>query len=89
MLVGLSALTAYGLHRFYELFNQGPPLRLIPGSPDFAAQKLAFDARVTTSLVAEYHGIFLIAAVLCVAAGLVALGTLSARRTAGRTTVSR
>jgi MFS family permease len=89
MLVGLSGLTAYGLHRFYELFNQGPPLHLIPGSPDFAAQKAAFDARVTTALVAEYHGIFLIAAVLCAAAGTVALLTLSARRTAESTTVSR
>jgi len=89
MLVGLSALTAYGLHRFYELFNQGPPLRLIPGSADFAAQKAAFDTRVTTALVAEYHGIFLIAAGLCAAAALVALFGLSARRTAGSTTVSK
>ena len=89
MLVGLSALSAYGVHRFYELFNQGPALRLIPGSPDFAAQKAAFDARVTSALVAEYHDIFLIAAVLCLVAGLVVLVTLSARVTAGRTTVSR
>ena len=89
MLVGLSALSAYGVHRFYELFNQGPPLHLVPGSPQFAAQKAAFDARVTQALVAEYHGIFAIAAVLCVAAGLVVLLTLSARLTAGRTTVSR
>jgi MFS family permease len=89
MLVGLSALSAYGLHRFYELFNQGPTLRLIPGSPDFAVQKAAFDARVTSALVAEYHGIFLIAAMFCVAAALVALLTLSARLTTGSTTVSR
>ena len=89
MLVGLSALSAYGLHRFYELFSQGPTLHLIPGSPDFAAQKAAFDARVTSALVAEYHDIFLIASGLCVVAGLVALLTLSARLTAGRTTASR
>jgi len=89
MLVGLSALTAFGLHRFYDLFNQGPLLRLIPGSPDFEAQKAAFNARVTSALVAEYHGIFLIAAGLCAVAALVALLTLSARRTAGSTTVSR
>jgi MFS family permease len=89
MLIGLSALSAWGLHRFYELFNQGPVLHLIPGSPNFASQKAAFDARVTQALVAEYHGIFLIAAGLCAAAGLVALLTLSARLTAGRTTVSR
>jgi len=89
MLVGLSALSAYGLHRFYELFNSGPKLALIPGSPDFAAQKAAFDARVTSALVAEYHSIFLVAAGLCAVAGVIALLTLSARLTAGRTTVSR
>jgi MFS family permease len=89
MLLGLSALSAYGVHRFYQLFNQGPVLRLIPGSPDFAAQKAAFDARVTSALVAEYHGIFLIAAGLCLAAGLVAALSLSARLTAGSTTDSR
>jgi len=89
MLVGLSALSAYGVHRFYELFNQGPPLHLVPGSPQFAAQKAAFDARVTQALVAEYHGIFVIAASLLVAAGLVVLLTLSARLTAGRTIASR
>src|SRR5947209_14722203 len=89
MLLGLSALTAFGLSRFYQLFNAGPALRLIPGSPDFAAQKAAFDARVTQALVAEYHSIFLIAAGLCGAAALVVLLTLSARRTAGSTTVSR
>jgi MFS family permease len=89
MLVGLSALSAYGVHRFYQLFNQGPPLQLIPGSPDFAVQKAAFDARVTQALVAEYHGIFLIAAGLCAIAGVVAAVSLSARLTAGSTTVSR
>jgi MFS family permease len=89
MLVGLSALSAYGVHRFYQLFNSGPPLRLIPGSPDFAAQKAAFDARVTSALVAEYHGIFVIAAALCAVAGLIAVLSLSARLTAGSTTVSR
>ena len=88
MLIGLSALSAWGLHRFYELFNQGPTLHLIPGSPDFAGQKAAFDARVTQALVAEYHGIFAIAAGLCIVAGLVAVLTLSARLTAGRTTLS-
>jgi MFS family permease len=89
MLVGLSALSAYGLHRFYELFNSGPKLVLIPGSPDFAAQKAAFDARVTDALVAEYHSIFLVAAALCLVAGVIAVLTLSARLTAGSTTRSR
>ena len=91
MLLGLSALTAFGLSRFYQLFNAGPALRLIPGSPDFTAQKAAFDARVTQALVAEYHSIFLIAAALCVSGAVVAGLALvdSARSTAGRTTASR
>ena len=89
MLLGLSALSAYGLHRFYELFRSGPALHLLPGSPGFAVQKAAFDARVSQALVAEYHGIFTIAAGLCVTAGLVALAALSARTTAGTTTRSR
>lgn len=89
MLAGLAALSAFGLHRFYELFNAGPKLRLIPGSSDFAAQKLAYEARVTQALVAEYHGVFLLAALLCVVAGVVAVAGLSARSSAGTTTRSR
>jgi len=89
MLLGLSVLSAYGVHRFYQLFNSGPPLRLIPGSPEFAAQKAAFDARVTSALVAEYHAIFTVAAVVCAVAALVAVFSLSTRLTAGRATASR
>ncbi|HEV3230741.1 MAG TPA: MFS transporter [Candidatus Dormibacteraeota bacterium] len=77
MLLGLSALTALGLRRFYQLFNSGPALRLVPGAPDFAAQSAAFDARLTAALLAEYHEIFTAAAVLCLAAALLALMTLS------------
>jgi len=86
MLLGLTVLSAYGVHRFYQLFNSGPALQLIPGSVQFAAQKAAYEARVTQALTAEYHGIFLIAAGLCAAAGVVAVLTLSARSTAGNTT---
>lgn len=89
MLAGLAALSAFGLHRFYQLFDAGPKLRLIPGSPEFAVQKLAYEARVTQALVAEYHGIFLLAALLCVGAGVVAVAGLSARSRAGTTTRSR
>ena len=87
MMAGLSALSAFGLRRFYDLFNTGYAPRLLPG-PDFQHQKLLFEQKITDSLVAEYHGVFLIAAGLCVVAGLVAGLTLSARSTAGTTTAS-
>jgi len=87
MMAGLSALSAFGLRRFYDLFNTGYAPRLVPG-PDFRHQKLLFEQKLTDSLVAEYHGIFLIAAGLCVVAGVVAGLTLSARSTAGTTTDS-
>ena len=87
MMAGLSALSAFGLRRFYDLFNTGYAPRLVPG-PDFQHQKLLFEQKLTDSLVAEYHGVFMIAAGLCVVAGLVAGLTLSARSTAGMTTVS-
>ena len=87
MMAGLSALSAFGLRRFYDLFNSGYAPRLLPG-PDFQHQKLLFEQKLTDSLVAEYHGVFLIAAGLCVVAGLIAGLTLSARSTAGTTTVS-
>lgn len=88
MLLCLSLLTAYGVHRFYQLIDSGPALRLIPGSPDFAAQKHLYELRVSAALVAEYHGVFLVAAGLCIVAAFLAALSLSARRTAGTTTRS-
>lgn len=67
MLLGLSGLAAFGIHRFYELF-QAPAGAAI----DIAA----LQARFTAALLQEYHEIFTIAAILCVAAALVALLTL-------------
>lgn len=88
MLLSLSVLTAYGVHRFYQLVNSGPALRLIPGSPDFAAQKHLYEQRVSDALVAEYHGVFLVAAGLCAAAAFLAALSLSAPSTEGTTTRS-
>jgi hypothetical protein len=79
MLLGLSALTAFGLHRFFQLFAQGPTLRLVPGSPDFNAQVAAIEARTRSALLAEYHEIFLITAAVCVLAALVAAWSLRLR----------
>ena len=85
MLLGLSALAAFGIRRFYELFNQAPLPALAPGS-SLAAQAAALQAVSTTALLEEYHEIFLITAGICLLAALVALGTLSG---GGRTGATR
>jgi MFS family permease len=84
MLIGLAALTALGLHRFYALL--GPVPRLVPGSPDFARQAFAFQARALAALTAEFTEIFRAAALVLVAAAVVTTLALagSPRRGAGR-----
>jgi MFS family permease len=76
MLLGLSALAAFGIRRFHELFNQQPVPAAPPGA-SLAAQAVALQARFTTALLEEYHEIFSITAVICVVAALVALATLN------------
>jgi MFS family permease len=78
MLLALSALTAFGLHRFYALLATYPP----PAGDDLRAQLKQLEQHVTSALVEEYHEIFAIAAGLCVLAALVALVSLGGRRPA-------
>ncbi|HXO66905.1 MAG TPA: MFS transporter [Candidatus Dormibacteraeota bacterium] len=85
MLLGLSALAAFGIRRFYELFNQSPLPAPAPGS-SLAAQAAALQAHATTALLQEYHEIFSITAGICLLAALVALATLSG---GGRTRAGR
>lgn len=76
MLLGLSALTAFGIRRFYELLNQAPPPA--PGaSGDLAAQAAAIQARSAVALLEEYHEIFAITVGICLLAAMVALATLT------------
>jgi MFS family permease len=74
MLLGLSALTAFGIRRFYELLNQSPPPAI---SGDLGAQAAAIQARSAIALLEEYHEIFSITVGICLVAALVALATLS------------
>jgi hypothetical protein len=76
MLLALSALTAFGLHRFYSLLAAYPA----PSGPDLQAQLKLLEQHVTASLVEEYHEIFAIAAALCLLAGLLAAISLGGRR---------
>lgn len=64
MLAGLSALTAVGLHRFYQASARiGSPLALCPTHPETCP---AYDAASTRAILSELHTVFAGAA-LCTA----------------------
>ena len=71
MLVGLSALTAFGLHRFHQIL--GTP---VLNDPTIRERVDHLARLVSAAFLQEYREIFAIAAVLCVLAGAVALATL-------------
>src|SRR5919108_3151877 len=66
MLVGLSALTAFGLHRFHQIL--GTPV--LKGS-DVHAQIQYLEHLVAAAFLQEYREIFVIAAALCALASVV------------------
>jgi MFS family permease len=82
MLLGLSALTAFGLRRFYQLLGPAPAAN---PSLSLNAQLAEIQRRVVAALLEEYREIFLIAAAICVVAGLIAILTLAGRGHASRT----
>ncbi|HEY2706313.1 MAG TPA: MFS transporter [Candidatus Dormibacteraeota bacterium] len=84
MLVGLAALTAVGLRRFYAASAQLPsPIRLCPQTP---AHCPAYDLLATAAVVDELHAVFVGAALCAAAAAVLALVLL--QRTAGAPGVS-
>jgi MFS family permease len=75
MLVGLSALTAFGLHRFHQIL--GTPVLTDPS----LKERVDHLARlVAAAFLQEYREIFTIAAAMCVLAALIMLATMSAPR---------
>jgi MFS family permease len=66
MLAGLSALTAFGLHRFHQIL--GSPVLT---DPDVRARVKHLEQLVAAAFLQEYREIFVIAAALCLAAALV------------------
>ncbi len=73
MLVALSSLTAYGLHRLNRLVAaEGTP----PPELSLHDKLTWIEAAATRALVVEYHEIFTAAAFLCAAASVIAALTL-------------
>jgi MFS family permease len=73
MLVGLSALTAFGLHRFHQIL--GTPV--LTGDLKARVDQLA--KLVAAAFLQEYREIFIVAAAMCALAALVILATLGQR----------
>jgi MFS family permease len=74
MLIGISALAAWGLHRFQALTAElEPPLPIGVDSAEFQRLVAVYDEAVRAALRQEYHEIFLITAVVCAVAVPVAL----------------
>ena len=79
MLVGLSALTAFGLYRFHQIL--GTPTIT---DPDLSDRIKHLEQLVSAAFLQEYREIFVIAAAMCVVAAVViALSLPPARRNGG------
>lgn len=75
MLVGLSALTAFGLHRFHQIL--GTPVLTDPS----LKERVDHLARlVAAAFLQEYREIFTIAAVMCAAAAVIMLVSMASAR---------
>jgi len=74
MLIGLSALTAFGLYRFHQIL--GTPVLNDPG---LRARVDHLARLVAAAFLQEYREIFTIAAVICALAALVMVATIDQR----------
>jgi MFS family permease len=74
MMVGLSALTAFGLHRFHQIL--GTP---VLADPDLRARIDHLARLVAAAFLQEYREIFSIAAAICALAAVVMLLTIDQR----------
>ncbi|MBB5872366.1 multidrug resistance protein [Allocatelliglobosispora scoriae] len=74
MLVGVAALSAWGLHRFQEFTADLPtPLPFTMTAAEFKAAMTAYEQAIREALRAEYHEIFLATAAICALGALIAL----------------
>lgn len=74
MLIGVAALTAWGLHRFQELTaNLDTPLPFGVDPAEYEDRLAAYEVALKAALQTEYREIFLITAGLCVVGALLGL----------------
>ena len=74
MLVGVAALSAWGLHRFRQLTGDlNTPLPFGMPADEFHRRMADYLRALDSALLTEYHEIFLVTAVLCGVGALVAL----------------
>lgn len=78
MLIGLSALTAFGLYRFRQIL--GTP---VLNDPDLRSRVKHLEQLVAAAFLQEYQEIFRIAAALCLIAALTSFLALPRRQTNG------
>lgn len=82
MLLGVAALTAWGLHRFQEFTKDLPtPLPFGMTEDEYARALAAYQVALDGALRAEYREIFLGTAAICLLGALAALGMRSPRPT--------
>jgi MFS family permease len=81
MLLGVSALSAWGFHRFHALTaDLEQPLPFLMSQQEFQRRLAAYQVAVQDALRTEYREIFLITAGLCVLGALLALAIRGADR---------
>ncbi|MEU8117144.1 MFS transporter [Spirillospora sp. NPDC049024] len=74
MLLGISALTAWGFHRFHALTaDLKPPLPFLMSKDEFARQLKTYNAALQDALRTEYQEIFWITAGMCLLGAILAL----------------
>jgi MFS family permease len=74
MLMGVAALSAWGLHQFHRLTANLPtPLPFGKPQEQFEQELAVYQRAVDEALLGQYSGIFLITAVVCGVAALLAL----------------
>lgn len=74
MLVGVSALSAWGLHRFASLTaNLNTPLPFGISEAEFHRELAAYETAIRAALLSEYREIFLVTAVICGAGAVFAV----------------
>ncbi len=82
MLLGVAALTAWGLHRFQEFTKDLPtPLPFGMTEDEYAKALAAYQVALDGALRAEYREIFLGTAAICLLGALAALGMRAPRPT--------